>query len=356
MRETITRINQKSSFPFRDLLLIFLMSRGIFYAFYLLLSTSSSNGSVNLCQWDCHHYKSITTNGYRLDQTQNWGYFPLFPLLVSTLSRLGPNNPLLVGYLLNNLLLFASILVLGKLFLSEKSQKEKRLFYYLLSFSPATVYFSTYYTESLFLLLTSLVIWCLKHKRMDLFSVLLGLLPTTRGNGYFVLVSLFLSDLRLILNELRRNYLSYTCIGLAPICIILIYGKLVLGEPFFLFKGSSIVSAIKNPNIDWILTGITLNSFTNFVNLFVVVISIVACGIFLKEKYYFEFWLLFLTASITSITIFNFRYILATYPIYLLLVRIAKKNRFILSVFCLIYFIIFLILENFWLLGMEFMV
>jgi hypothetical protein len=332
------------------------MSRVIFYTFYFFLSSSVSDGSVNLCQWDCHHYKSITANGYRLDQTQNWGYFPLFPFLVSTLSRLGLNNPLLIGYFLNNLLLFISILILTKLFLSEKSQKERRFFYYLLSFSPATVYFSTFYTESLFLLMTSLVIWSLKHKQMHFFSLLLGLLPTTRGNGYFVVVSLLLSDSRVILRELSRKFVSYTCIGLAPICIVLIYGKLVLDEPYFLFKGSSIVAAIRNPNLEWIQTGITLYSLTNFVNLIVVVISIVACAIFLKEKMFFEFWLLFLTTVITTITIFNFRYILAIYPIYLLLARIAKLNRSLLSLCCLVYFIIFLILEYFWLLGMEFMV
>lgn len=356
MRKKLNRIHLRSYFPFRELLLIFLVSRVVFYTFYAVLSSSVTKGSVSLCQWDCNHYLSITANGYLLDQTQDWGYFPLFPLLVNSFSKVGLDNNLLIGYFLNNLLLFASILTLCKVFLTEKSLKERRLFYYLLSFSPATVYFSTFYTESLFLFLTSLVVWFLKHKHFQPFSLLMGLLLVTRGNGYFVVVSMFLSNFRMILREFSWKFVSYTFIGLAPICMVLIYGELFLDEPYFLFKGSSIVTAIKNPNLEWVQSGITLNSLTNFVNLIVVVIAIVACVIFMREKMYFEFWLLLLTTIITSITIFNFRYILAIYPIYLLLARIARLNRFLLSFCCLAYFLIFLILEYFWLLGMEFMV
>jgi Gpi18-like mannosyltransferase len=118
-------------------------------------------------RWDANWYMSIIQNGYQssVSLTQsysNMAFFPLYPYLVKSLGWFSLDLPnayyISVGLILSNVLFIAGMALLYRLVILEMGFDEsaaKRTLGLLFVF-PAAFYFSSFYTESLFLFLALL--------------------------------------------------------------------------------------------------------------------------------------------------------------------------------------------------------
>jgi hypothetical protein len=153
--------------------------------------------------WDAEWYLSIIRNGYAPSANiatsySNLAFFPLYPYLVhlvtlpfDLIKRPSTNFILLVGILISNLLFLVAAYFLYKLVveLFHDETIAQRTLILLMAF-PAGFFFSTFYPESLFLLLSVAVFYTAWRKRWLWAAVLCGLAAITRPQGGLLLIPL----------------------------------------------------------------------------------------------------------------------------------------------------------------------
>lgn len=146
----------------------------------------------NLHSWDGVWYLQLIANGYPdlralppdIDQ-RAIAFFPLYPLLVMSLSWTLHVSPIIVGVTLSVGCFFVALQLLHYLLVTcwKIHQSTARFSLALLVFNPFSLYFGMLYTESLFLLLSTLV-FILLYKRHYLASAIVtGLASGTRVTG-----------------------------------------------------------------------------------------------------------------------------------------------------------------------------
>jgi hypothetical protein len=106
-------------------------------------------------RWDAGWYLGIVRQGYKYvpGQRSSIVFFPLYPVLVRWLTFGGAVDDRLVAYLISNGALFFAVVLLWKLaaFDMRDVSFSKHVVQFLL-FNPMTVFYSSIYTESLYLL------------------------------------------------------------------------------------------------------------------------------------------------------------------------------------------------------------
>lgn len=211
------------------IVLIFVVSRVIMYyqfnvANTLLLHDKGTFASV-MCKWDCKWYLTIINDGYdHVVRTSprvwkglaNWAFFPLYPLLVSFMSKITFIDPVIAGILLNQVFVFVAAIFLYKLLRLNFNDLNSRFGVILLVFSPFSVYFSSLYTEGLFLVLSITGFYFLRTSRGFTACILGGLLSATRPVGIMFAVPVFVNYIR------HRRPLKKMLIALAIVCTGLI--------------------------------------------------------------------------------------------------------------------------------------
>lgn len=169
----------------------------------------SSHEITNLlARWDTAYYYSIATEGYHWDPAtfshQNVGFFPLYPLLMRWGGALLGGRPLLAGLIVSLVSFAGAVAVLYRLAILDMDEKRARSALVLLTTFPYALFFSTVYTESLFLLLTAGAFYAMRRGRVTLIAVCGIAAGLTRPNGFWLAlplacVALTASSRRLIL-------------------------------------------------------------------------------------------------------------------------------------------------------------
>lgn len=199
---------------------IFLFITSIFIQSYLNQSSGiSQNVLKTYSNWDGSNFLNIAENGYyRSNLTV---FFPLYPLVISTLSKIIPISQTLVGLIVNGLFFMISLVVLFKLVKKDFNQQIATKTIYLLAIFPTSFFFATTYSESLFLLLTVLTFYFLKSKNSSYLSIVLSLLASlTRFVGIIVALTVIYSFFK------HKNHMKfYSLFSLAGI----------VGYMFFLY-------------------------------------------------------------------------------------------------------------------------
>lgn len=103
--------------------------------------------------YDGEHYLYIAKWGY---QEFKFAFFPFLPLLIYLVNRLTGISHLAAGILINNLAFFAALAIIYKTILLDYDEKIALKSLFFLAIFPVSFYFGAVYTESLYLLLTSL--------------------------------------------------------------------------------------------------------------------------------------------------------------------------------------------------------
>lgn len=177
-------------------LLAALLGLAVRYAGYAVVAPDASlaNFADGLCRWDCQWYVRIVEEGYdpfpvpSMINAGNWAFFPLFPLLVA-LVRLATGLPTMMAASGLSIALSVAAARIAWPLLGRDLRAYSLFSAFLLS-GPFSIYFTTFYTEVLFLFLTVSVFAALRERRFLLAGILAGLLSATRIVGVFIILAI----------------------------------------------------------------------------------------------------------------------------------------------------------------------
>ena len=152
-------------------------------------------------RWDSGWYMSIVEHGYSLvtnaESQANYAFFPLYPYLVRLFHALVPSlyrtrgTALLIGIMVSNLAFLGALTVLHHLVRTLRQDRHlaKDSIWYLCVF-PASFAFSSFYAESLFLLLSVTVFYAAERREWWLAGLAGGLAALSRPPGVLVFIPL----------------------------------------------------------------------------------------------------------------------------------------------------------------------
>ena len=215
--------------PTRDILALFVATRlslmMVTYFGYILLTASKySSTPVDTAtffslwnHWDATRYLAIAQHGYRTPN--DMAFFPLFPILIALFAYpLGEWSYLLIGTLLSNGALLATLFILYQLAVESLGEQVGRRTLLYLCIFPTALFFFAAYNESLFLLLTIGAFLAFRRQAWWL-AGLLGLLAAlTRSTGILLVVP-YLYEVWLARENIFSS-IKNSILGLLPIVLI----------------------------------------------------------------------------------------------------------------------------------------
>lgn len=136
-------------------------------------------------KWDSQYYVDIASDGYwfRPKQQSNVAFFPLYPMLMQVTSKLLGGHLILTGILISNLAFFAALIFFYLLTELEFDSDSARRAVFYLAFFPTSFFFSSLYTESLFVLLSVATMYYARTHRWVAATVFGMLTAATRNLG-----------------------------------------------------------------------------------------------------------------------------------------------------------------------------
>ncbi len=139
-------------------------------------------------QFDGVHYLTIIIHGYRgTDLIQ--AFFPLYPLVIKLLA-ITTINILFLGIATSTVCFVVALFAITRLSKLIAPSASSLRIVLLLLFFPTSFFFTSFYTESLFLMLIVLSFWSIEKKSFALAGILGALASATRLTGIFVLPAL----------------------------------------------------------------------------------------------------------------------------------------------------------------------
>lgn len=152
----------------------------------------------SLARWDAGYYIDIVLNGYHYlpdGKTHNIAFFPLYPLLIRIVDDITKLSPLMSGIIISNACFLVALLLLHRYTEKYHPDSNPDLTAMLMAFFPFGVFFSSVYTESLFLCLCLFSFFMFREGKTMLSAIGLFLMTATRLAGLFVVPALGLSYL-----------------------------------------------------------------------------------------------------------------------------------------------------------------
>jgi hypothetical protein len=350
----------------RDMVLIpFLVTRGIWVLIgYYAYGNYAANPSYEkyytqgyfltrhflldiFARWDARWYLSIIKDGYQpsADLTQsysNMAFFPLYPYLVKSIGWLGLDLPnayyILVGLVLSNLLFLGAMALLYRLILVELGFAEEsaaRALGLIFVF-PASFFFGSFYTESLFLFLAVLgFTFALRGNWAGAgIAAALGVLTRSQGAG----LALALAWLYMEMRSWRWREVSASAgwFALAPLALAAHFFELYLksGRPFALFEAMSAWGRISTYNLGDPLRNLQGPHLDVFKIDLILFLLFLGCSIYLLWKWpvkaYGVFALLMcLLPAYTGLLVSVSRYMAIIFPVFILLgEKLQNRNAY----------------------------
>lgn len=235
----VMKIEEKK--VYKNIFFVFIISRVVLFA----LATVISEGNYQnvFFNFDIEHYLAISRTGYTESIT---AFFPMIPLLMKFFDLFG--IPVLGVMIINNIAALFSAILLYKLTNDFTAAK-------LFLFSPIAVFTFIAYTESIFILLTLLVLYLYKNEKYIAAGVCLGLGVCCRNMtamlffAIFVIMAIKFSQKKLSIIPILKMYIPATLISLIyPIYLQINFGnwKAFMDVQFQYWgrKSSNILTAI----------------------------------------------------------------------------------------------------------------
>jgi Gpi18-like mannosyltransferase len=190
-------------------------------------------------QWDTKgHFIIIATQGYT--DILNTAFFPLYPILMRGLMFVGL-SPLVSGLLISNVAGLFALIVLYQLVREDFSGEDAWRTVLYISLFPTAFFFIAAYNETLFLLLSLLSFYAIRHGRWWQAGICGFLACLTRSAGLFLLIPFAyeywrqhefqLKSLRIgsIFKQVRIDIISAALIP-AGIAVFALYCYLISGD------------------------------------------------------------------------------------------------------------------------------
>ncbi|MGF1491940.1 MAG: hypothetical protein ACFBSC_05675 [Microcoleaceae cyanobacterium] len=193
-------------------------------------------------RFDSFWYDTVITEGYSFDSEKynNVAFFPLYPYLSKWLGYIIGNH-YIAGWLISNLGLFfglSYIYKIGLLFFDQKLVERSLI---LLLIFPSSIFLSSFYTEGLFLWMTTASFYYFLTNRY-FWSGLFGMLAAlTRFSGILLFIS-FLADILYRLwqgKQSLRSSMIWLLLIPVGIGIFMMVLYIQVGEPLAFIKAQS---------------------------------------------------------------------------------------------------------------------
>jgi hypothetical protein len=140
-------------------------------------------------RWDAGWFELIARDGYDPDDASA-AFFPGYPLAIRLTTAVSPLGELTAGLLVSNLAFLGALIVVFALTSYEFDRVMAKRSTLLLACFPASFFFLTPYSESLFLLTSALCFWWARHRAWPQ-SAAAGLLASlTRSVGILLVPAL----------------------------------------------------------------------------------------------------------------------------------------------------------------------
>ncbi len=156
--------------------------------------------------WDAQWYLRIADGGYPIywvieyNGLSSYAFFPLYPIIIASLNFF-VNNVELSAFFVSNILLLANFFslyyVISKLYSSKIAIKAT----WLLFLFPFSIFYRSYFTEGLFLLLLTWFAYFLIKKKWSATVLFASLLFITRPNAIILSLILFWSLYKAVVNK-----------------------------------------------------------------------------------------------------------------------------------------------------------
>jgi hypothetical protein len=153
------------------------------------LQERESNGNQSFMTWDAAHYLVLSEFGYG-KEVKSSAFYPLWPFFIRSFSTLIGGNKILAGVILANVF---SLIAWGMFYRATAERYGRGAANWALTvliLFPGSLFFQFIYSESLFFLLTMLVLHGLEHGAFRLAWVAAFLLPLTKAIGVFTVLPL----------------------------------------------------------------------------------------------------------------------------------------------------------------------
>jgi len=320
--------------------------------------------------WDSGWYLKIAQDGYQYlsGEASNVVFFPLYPLLIRVLTWILHNQELLAGLIISHLAISVTAIFLYKLVRIDYSSKIAwRSVAYLLLF-PASFFFASVYTESLFIMLAVLSFYFARRERW-LAACLMGLLlGLTKAWGAAIVVPLFFEYLQQKHYSLKyvQTNIFYLLIVPTGTFLYMLFLKIKFGS-FMLFASTQGVWHGETAfNLTAVIEDYWHNMFTSisdnllyqtaifFDFAFLIISLALAVLIFLRVRKSYGIYALIATLiPVTSgIMVSMSRYVLIIFPIYILMARWGKYKLLHISLVMfmtgLLTFLFTLFIHGYW--------
>lgn len=189
----------------RGVIVAFLFSRGLIWAIAwfstrwfkpgMLLKKAPRGDLWDLFfSWDSGWFLGIVEHGYMFlpGKESNVAFFPLYPLAAGWIGHVGSISARCAGFLISNLSLLVAAIILRRIVSAdyvERPRVAKNAVWFLL-LTPAAVFYTAFYSESLFLALSLLSYYSALRGRWACSGIAGALLTATRSNGIVLLPAL----------------------------------------------------------------------------------------------------------------------------------------------------------------------
>jgi len=308
--------------------------------------------------FDGEHYLSIAYQGY---QPLTYFYFPAYPLTIYFVAQLlgGSFKSLAVsGLLISNVSFFIALIGFWKLIMLDYKKDIARLAILLILVFPASFYFGSIYTESLFL---ALVVWSFYFARKGKWIVagLLGaVLTATRVVG-LALIPALLVEAYLQKRENKKLNLSPVVMGISfstlGVIAYMVYLNVVTGDPLEFFHNVGIFGQQRSsslvllpqvfyryffkvlPNIDYSYFPAIFATYMEIVTA-IVFLGLVAVSFFkLRLSYAFYLAIGYIIPTLSGSFSSLHRYVLILFPAFILsALWLSKRKKWVKAIIFLV--------------------
>jgi Gpi18-like mannosyltransferase len=298
-------------------------------------------------RWDSGWYNDIVKNGYSYDPNQqsNVAFFPLYPLLVKLIAAITSLDEPIAALLLSNLCLVIALFFVYKISSIYLSKKGSDRVLVLMLLFPTSFFYSSFYTESLYLLVISASFYFFLNKKY-LLSGIWGCLATlVRVPGLLLLFSFgfelgwnYFTKKEKLTKEIF--YLLLIPCGLIAYMLFLYFKfkeplafltiQKLWGRSDNIFPLITLIIAFKNINFLFPKDPANAINFLDFffsVSFLGLLIVALIKNLLNSSLLVFSFLSILLPLT-TGTTISIMRYILPLFPIFIVLGYLCKNNYF----------------------------
>lgn len=317
----------------------------------------------SLSVWDAQWYLRIADAGYppkvvfdqhpdpRYMGALTYAFFPLYPLVLAVFNVLFRNIEI-TAFIVTNLFLIANFVSLYYIFTKLFSKEIAVRAIFLLFLFPFSIFYRSFFTESIFLLLLAWYGYFLVKQKWFLSAVMGALLFVTRPNGLFLVLIYLYSLVKGIVHKKTKWYkaMLYVLLSLVPMALWCWYCFQLTGNPFYWHKVQSVwysspsIGATFARNMQHIAGFFDYPLHSSRESQIDIIVLFATAGLLVWSKRYFKkypqlWWIsfmIFITPLLVKDMMSYSRYQIISYPLFIFLA--SKLTGWKFYTVCAIFF------------------